>query len=113
MPTELTEEEMRRALFGGAQASAPVEVHAQTVSYGIPNLAKVVPIQEHPKRKVPRALPPKLRVTLTVGNEFEGERKTFTHDVDTLSTLLAEQEAIKAAKKKFRYVETISVEPLT
>lgn len=27
MPTELTEEEMRRALFGGAQASAPVEVH--------------------------------------------------------------------------------------
>lgn len=46
MPSELTEEEMHRALFGGAQASAPVEVHVQTVSDGIPNLAKVVPIQE-------------------------------------------------------------------
>lgn len=58
MPTELTEEEMRRAFFGGAQASAPVEVHVQTVSDGIPNLVKAVPIQEHPKRTVPRALPP-------------------------------------------------------
>lgn len=37
MPTELTEEEMRRALFRGAQASVPVEVHVQTVSDSIPN----------------------------------------------------------------------------
>jgi len=58
MPTELTEEEMRRALFGGAQASAPVEVHVQTVSDGIPNVAIVVPVQEYQKRTVTRALPP-------------------------------------------------------
>lgn len=44
MPTELTEEEMHRALFGGAQTSAPVEVHVQTVSDGIPNVAIVVPV---------------------------------------------------------------------
>lgn len=36
-------------------------------------------------------------MTLSVGKEFEGERKPFTHEVDTLSTLLAEQEAIRAS----------------
>lgn len=113
MPTELTEEEMRRALFGRAQASAPVDVHEQTVNDSIPNVAIVVPVQEHRKRTVPRAFTPRLRVTLSVGNAFEGERKPFTHEIDTLSTLLAEQEAVRAAKKKFRYVETVSVEPLT
>ncbi|CAI8924332.1 hypothetical protein EMIT0P258_50044 [Pseudomonas sp. IT-P258] len=41
---------MRRALFGGAQASAPVEMHLQTVSDGIPNVAIVVPVQEYRQR---------------------------------------------------------------
>lgn len=113
MSTELTEEEMRRALFGEAQASESVDVHQQTVTDGIPNVVIGRPIQEHQRRTVPKTLTPRLRVTLSVGNEFEGERKSFTHEVNTLSTLLAEQEAVRAAKKKFRYVETVSVEPLT
>ncbi len=33
----------------------------------------------------------------------------MVHEADTLSTLFAEQEATKAAKKKFKFVEVISV----
>lgn len=52
-----------------------------------------------------------MRVTLRVGNEFEGKTESFNYDADTLSTLLAEQEATKAARKKFKYVEVVSVKP--
>ena len=31
------------------------------------------------------------------------------HEADTLSSLLAEQEAVKAARKKYKYVELVSV----
>ena len=51
-------------------------------------------------------------MVLRVGNEFEGETFEMTHDADTMSTLLAEQEATKAARKKFRYVEVVSVKPI-
>ena len=34
------------------------------------------------------------------------------HEADTLSTLLAEQQAIKAARKKYRYVEVVSGTPM-
>ena len=43
-------------------------------------------------------------MTLRVGNEFENETFEMTHEADTLSSLLAEQEATKAARKKDRYV---------
>ena len=46
---------------------------------------------------------------MRVGNEFEGKTYELIHEADTLSTLLAEQEAVKAAKKKYRYVEVVSV----
>ncbi|KPB30028.1 Uncharacterized protein AC517_0186 [Pseudomonas syringae pv. syringae] len=36
----------------------------------------------------------------------------FIHEADTLSTLLAEQEAVKAARKKFRYVEFVEVKSM-
>lgn len=49
---------------------------------------------------------------LSVGNEFEGAMQELVHEADTLSTLLAEQEAVRSAKKKFRYVEVISVKPM-
>jgi hypothetical protein len=51
-------------------------------------------------------------VVLQVGNEFEGETQSFEFEADTLSTLLAEQEAVKAARKKFRYVDVVSVKPM-
>ena len=47
-----------------------------------------------------------------MGNEFEGETYEMIHEADTLSTLLAEQEAVKIAKKKYRYVEVISVKSM-
>ncbi len=80
---------MRRALFGSAGASTRIEKPAAQTG-----------------RKVIRA---RLRVTLRVGNEYEGQAFDFVYDADTLSTLLAEQEATRAARKKYRYVELVSV----
>ena len=55
---------------------------------------------------------PRLRVTLRVGNEFEGEMHEMVHEADTLSSLVAEQEATKTARKKFRFVEVVSVKSM-
>ncbi|MCW8279272.1 hypothetical protein IMF27_30800 [Pseudomonas sp. PCH199] len=109
MNPELTEEEMRRALFGGgepvAQSSAPVQKpRSDTV---ITQSAKTAE-----KKKVAKAFTPRLRVTLRVGNEFEGKTHEMIHEVDTLSTLLAEQEATRAARKKFRFVEVVSIKSM-
>lgn len=110
MSPELTEEEMRRALFGnpvlaeeiiatGVEAPAPEVTPAQ----------RVVPPQ---KNKVAKTFTPRLKVTLRVGNEFEGKTHELVHEADTLSTLLAQQEAVKAARKKYRYVEVVSVKSM-
>lgn len=107
MNKELTEDEMRRALFGNAEVSMPAtnsgvqEIHSGVVI--------VPPAKAVTKKRVSKAFTPRLRVTLRVGNEFERETYEIIHDADTLSTLLAEQEATKMARKKFRYVEVISV----
>ena len=77
----------------------------------IPDVIIVPPPAVAKKRKVDKAFTPRLKVTLRVGNVFEGETQEVVHEADTLSTLLAEQEAVKAARKKFRYVEVVSVEP--
>jgi hypothetical protein len=47
-----------------------------------------------------------------VGNEFEGEMHEMVHEADTLSSLVAEQEATKMARKKFRFVEVVSVKSM-
>ena len=65
-----------------------------------------------PKKKAAKAFTPALRVTMQVSNEFEGKTYELIHEADTLSTLLAEQEAVKAAKKKYRCVEVISVKSM-
>lgn len=110
MNQELTEEDMRRALFGDPLTPTP---QAQSVEKEIvPNTVIISPLKPPLKRKAAKAFTPKLRVTLRAGNEFEGETFELTHDADTLSTLLAEQEATKAARKKYRYVEVISVKPV-
>jgi hypothetical protein len=36
----------------------------------------------------------------------------IVHEADTLSSLVAEQEATKAARKKFRFVEVVSVKTM-
>ncbi|MEF9896943.1 MAG: hypothetical protein RR736_05620 [Pseudomonas sp.] len=110
MNKELTEEEMRRALFGNGEVSTQAstcgvqEVHLDVVI--------VPPAKAVAKKRVSKAFTPRLRVTLKVGNEFEGETYEIIHEADTLSTLLAEQEATKVARKKFRYVEVISVKSM-
>lgn len=110
MNPEFTEEEMRRALFGDTDVStvpAPAVVEEPAPEVLIEPPAKPVA-----KKKVVKAFTPRLRVTLRVGNIFEGETQEIFHEADTLSTLLAEQEATKLARKKFRYVEVVSVKPM-
>lgn len=106
MNTELTEEEMRRALFGTS------EVSASAVSAAAIEPTPQTIVEPPPKRKVAKAFTPRLRVTLRVGNIFEGETQEIFHEADTMSTLLAEQEATRLARKKFRYVEVVSVKPI-
>ncbi|MBC2688207.1 hypothetical protein [Pseudomonas kielensis] len=111
MNSELTEEEMRRALFGTPQPeeqmSAPVvEEPVEEVVLAKPVVAPTA------KKKVAKAFTPRLRVTLRVGNEFEGKMVELIHEADTLSSLLAEQEAVKAARKKYKYVEVVSVKSM-
>jgi hypothetical protein len=109
MNKEWTEEEMRQALFGDAEISAPVstapveEIQSDVTAALVSKVAK---------KKVSKAFTPRLLVTLRVSNEFEGRTLEIVHEADTLSTLLAEQEAMKAARKKFRYVEVVSVKSM-
>ncbi|WP_431036492.1 hypothetical protein [Pseudomonas yamanorum] len=110
MTTKLTEEDMRRALFGEPEATALV------IDNHVQDTAPVVVIEEPTKvvkkKKPSKAFSPRLRVTLRVGNEFEGKMHEIVHEADTLSSLVAEQEATKIAKKKFRFVEVISVKSM-
>ncbi|WP_225776312.1 hypothetical protein [Pseudomonas sp. Marseille-Q5115] len=110
MTDELTEADMRRALFGDVDAPAPAQVELPGAMGAIPDVMIVPPVPVVKKRKA--AFGPRLRVTLQVGHDFEGQRYERIHEADTLSTLVAEQEAVKAARKKFRYVEVVSVEPV-
>lgn len=111
MNSDLTEEEMRRALFGKAQPEeqVPVPLVKEPVEEVV--LAKPV-VAPAAKKKGAKAFTPRLRVTLRVGNEFEGKMTELIHEVDTLSSLLAEQEAVKTARKKYKYVELVSVKSM-
>jgi len=112
--TESTEEEMRRALFGSPEAPAPVNVNVTvtvTVTASVTSPTVVIgPPASSKLRKAARTFIPKLKVTLRVGNEFEGATELFVYDADTLSKLQAELDATKAARKKFKYIELVSIE---
>lgn len=110
MNTELTEEEMRRALFGGSESPAPAT--NPYTQYTVPDVVIMQPVKAAKKQKVSKGFTPRLRVTLRVGNEFEGKMHEMVHEADTLSSLVAEQEATKMARKKFRFVEVISVKSM-
>lgn len=70
MTTELTEDEMRRALFGEPGATASViDIHEQDTAPEIV-IAEQTPIVK--KKKLSKSFTPRLKVTLRVGNEFEG-----------------------------------------
>ncbi|WP_449100717.1 hypothetical protein [Pseudomonas veronii] len=111
MNSDLTEEEMRHALFGTTQpeeqvSAPPIQERVVEVVLAKPVVAPAA------KKKVAKAFTPRLRVTLRVGNEFEGKMVELIHDADTLSSLLAEQDALKAARKKFKYVDVVSVKSM-
>ena len=111
MNSELTEEEMRRALFGAPQPQE--QVSAPLVQEPVPEIVSTKTVAAPlAKKKVAKAFTPRLRVTLRVGNEFEGKMHDLIHEADTLSSLLAEQEAVKTARKKYKYVELVSVKSM-
>ncbi|WP_122284556.1 hypothetical protein [Pseudomonas syringae group genomosp. 3] len=110
MNPDLTEEEMRRALFGDAEPSPKVAVAPEQES--VPEGGFVKPAPPVAKKKVEKAFIPRLQVAMRVGNEFEGKTFELIHEAKTLSKLLAEQEAVKAARKKYRYVEVLSVKSM-
>ncbi|RMM79835.1 hypothetical protein ALQ71_00066 [Pseudomonas coronafaciens pv. striafaciens] len=107
MSTELTEDEMRRALFGEIEPAARPFTPPEPVI--LPKAVTTDPVKPIKKKIVAKAFTPRLRVTMRVGNEFEGKMHELIYEADTMSSLLAEQEAAKAARKKFRYVEVLSV----
>jgi hypothetical protein len=98
MNTELTEEEIRRALFGDSESPAPVM--NSHVEDSVPDVVIVQPLKTERKKKVSKGYTPRLIVTLRVGSEFEGKMHEMVHEADTLSSLVAEQEATKTARKK-------------
>lgn len=111
MSADLTEEEMRRALFGTAQPEH--QLRAAPVQKPVPDVVFTKPVvAPAAKKKMAKAFTPRLKVTLRVGNEFEGKMYELIHEADTLSSLLAEQEAVKTARKKYRYVEVVSVKSM-
>jgi len=110
MTADLTEEEMRRALFG-TPASYP-HVAGPPHHEPAPKVVFEKPPAPSPKKKAAKAFTPGLRVTLKVGNEFEGKTQELIQEADTLSKLQAKLDAVKAARKKFRYVEVLSVESM-
>lgn len=100
MTVNLTEQEMRLALFGNS-CSAPDAVNESPVVK-----AAEVSVKSTPRR----TSSPRLRVTLKVTKTFEGVEEIFSYDADTLSSLVAEQEARAAAKRKrFKYFELVSI----
>lgn len=111
MNSELTEEEMRRALFGKPQPEEQMSAHVVEEPLEEVVLAKSVAAPAA-KKKTATAFTPRLRVTLRAGNEFEGKMVELIHEADTLSSLLAEQEAVKAARKKYKHVEVVSVKSM-
>lgn len=106
MTKELTEEEMRRALFG----SSPASSHSADTTDEALGLPKRPPAASKPSSAAKSAF--KLRVTLNVTNVFEGAVEVVHFDTNTLSKLAAEIDAKKKYKKKYKYIEVVSILPL-
>jgi hypothetical protein len=108
MRVELSEEEMRQALFGSSTQSDP-----QPSPKRLEPEVRAKSQANSKSRSFVKSLSQKLRVILHVTKDFEGDVEVFIYDANTLSTLVAEQEAKnEAKKKKFRYFEVMSVQPV-
>ncbi|MCS7704684.1 hypothetical protein N0018_33330, partial [Pseudomonas aeruginosa] len=77
MTSDLSEEEMRRALFGDAEP-APL-VTPPPVPEATAELVFEKPKASLQKKKVAKAFTPRLQVTLMVGNEYEGKMFELIH----------------------------------
>lgn len=110
MAVELSEEEMRQALFGPSKQAQS----EPSVTTSPPASQPEVELKSRPpSRPASKPLSTKLRVTLHVTREFEGKVEVLVVDANTLSTLTAEQEAkAEAKKRRFRYFDVISVLPI-
>ncbi|MEB0227903.1 hypothetical protein [Pseudomonas sp. 10S4] len=111
MTIQLSEEEMRKALFG-----ARVDPVAPPAPPAAPEIPQSPPAPSTPVRlkKTSAYHTSKLRVTLHVSQVYEGDVEVFVHDSSSLSKLIAEQEAKAAAKKKkYKYLELVSVESIS
>lgn len=107
MAIDLSEEEMRKALFGASTNSVLPKPAALAVETPRPTTPSSAPLS----RKTTGYHASKLRVTLHVSKEYEGDNDVFIHDSSSLSKLIAEQEAKAAArKKKYKYLEVVSIE---
>ncbi|KJZ64384.1 hypothetical protein [Pseudomonas fluorescens] len=107
MTTQLSEEEMRRALFGATNT-----IQISTPS-GHPDPTAVPKV--NPERKPAasaKAVSSKLRVTLHVSNVFEGDYEVVHYDTSSLSKIVAEMDAKKTFKKKYKYITVESVTPI-
>lgn len=94
MTTDLSEEEMRRALFGGV--SRPL------------NAEEGLSDRRSDTRRS-ASITSKIRVVLNVTNIFEGDCEQVVFDSSSLSTLVAIMDA-KKKYKKFRYITVVSTE---
>ena len=79
---------MRRALFGEPELPALV-IHTH-VQHTAPEIVIAKPTKAVKKNTVSKTSTPRLKVTLRVGNEFEGNMHEIVHEADTLSSLVAE-----------------------
>lgn len=105
MNENLSEQEMREALFGTTNTETAPEPQSQRVTSDQQHVSK--------PRRAPTSRSPKLRVTLRVMAEFEGISETLVYEASTLSSLIAEQEAKSEAKRlKFKYFELVSIESI-
>ena len=105
MNENLSEEEMRQALFGTMNNEALPEAPDQRVTADQQHVSKA--------RRAPTSRSPKVRVTLRVTTAFEGKAETLVYEASTLSSLIAEQEAkTEAKKRKFKYFELVSIESI-
>jgi hypothetical protein len=103
MNENLSEEEMRQALFGTTNDDVVPEAPDLRVTSDQQHVSKA--------RRAPTSRAPRLKVTLRVTAEFEGKAETLVYESSTLSSIIAEQEAKSEAKKrKFKYFELVSIE---
>ena len=104
MTTQLSEEEMRWALFG-TTGSIPAATPVGRVN----PVAAPRPISESKPSTSATVASSKLRVTLEVSNVFEGDYEIVRYDTSTLSKIVAEMDAKKKFKKKYKYITVVSI----